>query len=296
MLFRSALVSARLDERTLTMHQGWFFELFRNSGVYLMPLALLLRRERLLSRGAVWGTLAACLAIATLNFSRIPILMILVATLIPWLLLESPSPARSRAVLGGVLASFLALFVFMQGVLHGLDRNYSGGSTVVQQVGQYIFAPARAWEMVLDGNYPVEVSGYYTLEGAYYFLGKVGLIAPSRYPQWLREFVGVPYQTNVYTFLDAFTFDFGIPGAIVGSFILGVFCAASHRWAWRHPSFLSLVLLSLMVFCCLIAPLANLFIKIFIPIHLIVPVAVQILIARRGKRSEPKFRTVPELA
>lgn len=290
-----ALVSARLDERTLTVHLGWYFELFRHSGVYLMPLALLLRREGLLSRGVVWGTLAICLAIATLNFSRIPILLVLVATLVPWLLLESPSPARSRAVLGAILASFLVFFSVMQSVLYGLDRTYSGGSTVVQQVGQYIFAPARAWEMVLDGNYPVEVSGYYTLEGVYYFLGKVGLIDPSRYPEWRREFVGVPYQTNVYTFLDAFTLDFGVPGAIVGSVVLGALCAAAHRWAWHRPSFLSLVVLSLMVFCCLVAPLANQFIKSIIPILLIVPAAVQILIGRRRTRDGAGVGTVPEM-
>src|SRR5690606_23594146 len=48
------------------------------------------------------------------------------------------------------------------------------------------------------------------------------------YPDYVREW-SKSLVSNTYTFLDAFTLDLGIPGAIAGSFSIGLFSDYSYQ-------------------------------------------------------------------
>ncbi|GAB3930271.1 hypothetical protein GCM10028804_39820 [Larkinella terrae] len=102
---------------------------------------------------------------------------------------------------------------------------------LLENVKLYVFGGVKAYEMILSGRYS-DLSfydiGLYSTDFFNYTLKKMGLV--ERYPSLIREYTYAP-PTNVYTYLDALTLDFGVIGAILSALILGTIAAYVHKKA-----------------------------------------------------------------
>ena len=111
------------------------------------------------------------------------------------------------------------------------------GSRLWAVMALYGFGGSKAYEQLLAGRYPqspFDDSSFYSLDFLNYAAKKVGLI--TRYPLLVRSYASQP-ATNVYTYLDAFTLDFGVAGALLCPILLGTLAAKTHHLAYttRHP-------------------------------------------------------------
>jgi oligosaccharide repeat unit polymerase len=152
-------------------------------------------------------------------------------------------------MLAGWLAAFCVVFVSIQTVLQAASGIKAEGGEVVEA---YYGGPMLAYDSIIDGSFPRE-TGYYSADMFYYILQKVKLINSDSYPPLIRPYV---YNTNIYTFLDAFTLDGGIFGAILGSVLVGVAGGWIFKKASRRPSPMMLTVSSMMA-CSMVDAVAN---------------------------------------
>jgi len=262
-----AFVDARLERVFQEYKVGWFFEIFRHSYVYYLPLAILLLRRRRIPVQVFLGIWLFAAIISLLNFSRVPFLYVLVVTWVSWLMVYKPT--RKAAIVMSLCSIIIGLSIFMamQVALAKRGGTFVGAPSPMEQVAVYWCSSVPAYEVLLNGRYYENVGGLYSFEAIYYILGKLNLLNVEAYPQWVRAFVFVPYATNVFTFLDAFTLDFGPLGAILGTFLIGVVTAVIYKQARIKQQYFTLVLYSIIVYSCAIASLGNMFIKITLVIY-----------------------------
>jgi hypothetical protein len=129
-------------------------------------------------------------------------------------------------MLAGWLAAFCLVFVTIQAAL---QSNQPRIVETVQLVEGYYGGSMQAYESIIDGSFP-RTPGYYSADMFYYILQKVKLIDSNSYPSSAR-----PYgdnMTNIYTFLDVYTLDGGIFGAILGAALVG----AAGGWLFNQAS------------------------------------------------------------
>jgi oligosaccharide repeat unit polymerase len=117
------------------------------------------------------------------------------------------------------------VFVSIQTVLQAASGIKAEGAEVVES---YYGASMQAYDSIIDGSFPRE-TGYYSADMFYYVLQKVKLIDSDSYPSLIRPYA---YGTNIYTFLDVFTLDGGIFGAILGAALVG----AAGGWLFKKSS------------------------------------------------------------
>lgn len=248
-----------------TSHVGWYLELWHNAYLFYVPLALYLIRLRHLSRRWFLPIFAlACLSTLVL-FARIFLVMLGVVTCYAWWVLFRPSiTTLFRYVAYGVGAS-LALFIAMQSAL--LRHDTRATATLFDQVVTYSLFPVLAYQALLQGHYqqPNPHGALYTLQPLYYFLGKLGFLASDEYPIGFREYVYYPYVSNVFTFLDGFTLDFGVWGALAGPLVFGLIVSTASRKVRLRPTYASITIAGLCAYCCVVVVLANvLFTHVFV--------------------------------
>lgn len=243
-------------------HVGWYFELWHIAYIYYVPLAMYMYRMGYTSKKFVTVVSAGGMISSLILFSRIQFLMLLVVMFVTWTILFRPSRKVVLSKVAAILSFAFLLFVGMQAFI-AKNEILPSESTITERVVTYAFSPLPSYQELLNGGYeeanPHEA--FFTLQAMYYFAGKLGFLDAAEYPIGFREYVSAPYPTNVYTYLDAFTIDFGWAGAVIGSFIIGIFVAVIYRCLSAAIGFFTLMIYALSVYGCGVAMLTNMFIQ-----------------------------------
>ena len=220
------LVLRNLGELSGRSKCPWWLEVFRNAYFVYLPLGVMLRKRGLLSRHMFYILVAAACLLALTRMTRAPLLGCMVTLGSSWTLLNRPRALRAWGMLAGWLAAFCLVFVTIQAAL---QSNQPRIVETVQLVEGYYGGSMQAYESIIDGSFP-RTPGYYGADMFYYILQKVKLIDSNSYPSSAR-----PYgdnMTNIYTFLDVYTLDGGIFGAILGAALVG----AAGGWLFNQAS------------------------------------------------------------
>ena len=120
----------------------------------------------------------------------------------------------------------------------------SGGNYDSNDLPLYVFGGVGAYQNLLNGGYYKYGdfdSQYYSLDFINYILKTFGFI--DSYPDLVREYDPIVI-TNVYTYLDGFTLDFGILGAFIGSLLIGFFSKIVYLNYLKKESIFNLILYS----------------------------------------------------
>jgi oligosaccharide repeat unit polymerase len=264
--FIEAFPSLRLSGQAQAIDLPWFLEIWRWAFAVYLPMAFYIRYRGMISRSFLLIVLLMALLSTPLRVTRTPILHVAIIIFTCWTALYRPK-WRSTALAGaGLLSLFLVIFVRLQSTLVALDPLSQSLSTS-ESLYSYIGGPAKAYDLLLRGYYPDRVQGVYTLDAVTFVLEKLGLYADR--PSLIRPYVFVPYPTNVFTFLDAFTLDLGVAGALLGSFLTGLLTAWVY-WRMRNKLTVETVIAySYLVYCCAMTPLNNEFIRFSVPFNLL---------------------------
>jgi oligosaccharide repeat unit polymerase len=208
----------------------WWLEIFRNAYFVYLPLAVILRKRAVIGRAMFYIlVVSACLLVLT-HMTRAPLLACVAILWSSWTLLNRLSARRAWGMLAGWLAVFCVVFVSIQAVLYTLQGSNSEGVGLIEA---YYGASMQAYDTIIEGSFPREHGYYYTANMFYYTLSKLGIISSESYPSLIGPYV---YNTNIYTFLDVFTLDGGVFGAILGAALVGAAAGWVFKKASRCPS------------------------------------------------------------
>ncbi|MDQ7839620.1 MAG: O-antigen polymerase [bacterium] len=234
----------------------WFLEAWRWSYVWYIPLGLVLWRKGLVSKPFIALVFASALLSSLTKLTRTPLLHVSTTALVSWLLLWRPQPAR---VLLACFSLALAMWLFL--VLSQTALTLSdplARVTPAESLLSYIGASVKAYEELIRGALPRE-PGFYSLDALNFVLHKLSII-PS-YPDIVRPAILAPIPMNTYTFLDVYTLDFGIAGALVGSFFTGALASWLHQRVRKEATLHNLVAYSYAAYAAIMAPMNNEFIR-----------------------------------
>lgn len=271
------LALARIQGELLGTSPPLFLGIFRFAYVLYVPLlSIMWRKKWITTPWFIIICIASGIACLT-HFTRAPLLGLLVILFVS-LVVVFPE-RRSNFLVWGTLitVAFVGGFVAMQTLLAGPDRGQDGAFN--DSLVAYCGGPMKAYDLLLRGEYPVQ-RGFYSADMINYPLHRMGLI--QTYPSLVREEVLVPFPTNVYTFLDAFTLDFGLPGAILGALGIGALVAAIYR-ASGPAHYLGTTLYCLTTYYLVMAGLNNEFIRFNFPVYTLLAWAIQLVICPRAR-------------
>lgn len=262
---------------------GWYLEAWHNAFAFYVPLAMYMYRQQLLQKKLLLLILVFAGLLSLVLFSRVHFLMLITFALITWLSLFRPPWRKIVINVGAVACLAITLFVAMQSVLVNVSR--STNESFSDQIATYAFSSVPAFQELKNGNYyqPNPHDALFIGEGLYYVMGKLSLLDATEYPIGYREYVFLPDPTNVYTFLDAFTLDFGTRGAILGPFLMGAVIGWIYACLRKRITFLRLLLYCLCVYTCVVANLANFLTTPAAPIFLGTAVLLSPLVSTRAR-------------
>jgi len=186
----------------------WFLEIWRWGYVWYLPLALILKSKGLISRNFLIVVISLAILSTLIKFTRAPLLQVGTVAFISWIVLYRPKRlpkflmATNMAILGFLFFIVIQIYLILLNPFTQLSP--------VESMGAYIGGPIKAYEVLLHGDFPHESNGFYSFEAINYILFKLSVI--EGYPSLVRPFIFIPNPTNLFTYLDAFTLDFGILG------------------------------------------------------------------------------------
>lgn len=215
------------EAREVLTESNMFFNLFGRSYNIYIPMAFLLYNKKKLSPIILEIIVIVALITSASTFTRAPILNVLICVLVSVVL--SGKKIRLNALTGSFALGFVGLLYFLTNEINtklSLVKVKNADELFVNTVFVYVFGGIRAYQEVLEGIYIDHQAKYYdapaySLDFLHYFLKRLGFI--QEYPQLIREYMrGADIPTNVYTYLDCFTLDLGVAGALLGSMLLGI--------------------------------------------------------------------------
>ena len=183
--------------------------------------------------------IAILIALAT--FNRAPFLFLIIISLVCYSFIANKVPYKLIFSSGIVM---IFLFVVTSYFLNE-NSNYSISSSSIAFI--YVFGGLSAYQNLLNGKYlnvGIFDSEYYSFDFVNYILKTFKII--DTYPDLIREY-DLNIITNVYTYLDCFTLDFGVIGAFVGSFVIGYISKIIYLKYIKSGSLLYLIMYS--TFC-----------------------------------------------
>jgi oligosaccharide repeat unit polymerase len=256
------LLEARLSGATAEA-QVPIWGLWRWDFVFYLPLAFLLyKAEALRLRSLIMVTVWA-LGSALLKFTRAPALNVVTLCAVGmWVVWRYDGGAwraawRRLAVIVVVLAGFGVLFVGME---ISLARRATASSPMPAEVLlPYIGGPLRAYQDVLQSGDWWRSGRVYSLDSVDFLAFKLGL--KPQYEGQIRPEIRFGTLTNLYTYLDAFTLDAGVPGALAGSLALGAGVGWLFFLARSKGSYWSVVMYGYAAYGCFMAGANNEFIR-----------------------------------
>jgi oligosaccharide repeat unit polymerase len=234
----------------------WDFTLY-------LPLAFVMYRCGSLRLRGLVGVIMLAGGSAVLRFTRAPLLDVITMTIVG-AGIARPAGERAWRVARRRLAAvvlafgvFAGVFVAMQRVLASTVRDsyLSEGQTMIEYVG----GPLRAYQGLLQQGDWTRSDRLYSLDAEDFLAYKLGLRAA--YEGHVRPYTDVGAPTNMYTYLDAFTLDAGVLGALGGSLFLGAGVGWLFYLVRKRGSYWSVVMYSYSAYNCLMAGANNQFIQ-----------------------------------
>jgi oligosaccharide repeat unit polymerase len=278
------LARMRVSGETTEIHLPPLLGSFRWSQVVFVPLALVLRSKKMISRGHLLAIYALAGVSALLHFTRAPIAQLSIVIFISWLVLYRPPRKTVGLAFLATGGALLAVFVAVQ---FAINQKSMGRETLAQSLCAYFGMSPLAYQDILLGLYPRE-PGIYSLDWLYFTLNKLG--ASLSYPGLTRPQVWFPIITNVYTYLDVFTLDGGKTGAILGAWFLGVVCSWVYRQGRELLSVCTLSVYAYLCYSCLMTPINNEFIRANVFITIVVSwLSARIIGRRRSDGRNPRL-------
>ena len=258
-----------------------FYTLFaRNYGLYI-PIAFFLFVKKEINKKVLTIIVIYGVITSVINFSRAPLLELIIISFVSLMLIKDSKKIPIFWILF-VISGFVLLFIFSQSLLFSLndysvfDANY--------QIKMYLFGSISNYQLILDGLYPDNLtysSPFYSLDFINYILKRLDII--YSYPDQIREFNDYIDGSNVYTFLDAFTLDFGVFGAFLGSFILGYFSKRIYLQYIQTRTIQSLIVYSLLCYFSIMAYINNEYIRFAFLLFILKATFVEYIIRMRLK-------------
>jgi oligosaccharide repeat unit polymerase len=173
-----------------------------------------------------------------------------------WILIYQPAPLKKAFVFGSATILLPLFFIVTQRMI--VDSSGGTASTLGTSLLSYAGLSPLAYESIVNGQYPRK-PGLYSLDAIYFALNKFNVV--SEYPGLDRSYIMYPLVTNIYTFLDTFTLDFGITGALLGAGIVGFVSSRIYVRARLTPNIFNITLYAFLVYACALAPANNEFIR-----------------------------------
>ena len=285
------LADLRISHELQTMESlPFLLGIFRWGHVLYIPLAFALYAKG--GRSRLWWAVPVLVALAlgSVKFTRAPLLQVAVVALWSWHAILRPSRRKRLAAITVSAALVVAAFFLFQDRLVGVDPNALYDTS--EAVWAYVVAPAKAFGELLENPGLFGDLGPYSLDSLYFLLFKLSII--EGYSGLIRPFVAVPMPTNLFTFLDAYTADAGVPGALLGAFLTGAFGAVVYAHAMRTRRVGPIVLGAYVMYCSLMAPANNEFIRIALPIYVLLAWAMDRIVTLPADRA-PASSTSPML-
>jgi oligosaccharide repeat unit polymerase len=210
------------------------------SNIYI-PIAIYLYVEKKIKLWLFILIYIVAILIALATFTRAPFLYLIIISSVCYSFITNKVPYRL------ILSSaVLMLFLFLV-TSYFLNEKSNNSHSSLSMVGLYLFGGISAYQNLLNGKYlsvGVFDSEYYSFDFVNYILKTFKII--DTYPNLVRQY-DLSIMTNVYTYLDCFTIDFGFIGAFVGSFVIGYVSKIIYLNYIKSGSFLYLIMYS--TFC-----------------------------------------------
>jgi oligosaccharide repeat unit polymerase len=236
----------------------WDFTLY-------LPLAFVMYRCGSLRLRGLVGLIMLAGGSAVLRFTRAPLLDVITIAIVG-VAIARPAGERAWRVARRRLAVvvlgfgvFAGLFIAMERVLASTvrDNSLGEGQTLIAYVG----GPLRAYQDLLQQGDWTRSDRLYSLDAIDFLAYKLGLRVT--YEGHVRPYTDVGAPTNIYTYLDAFTLDAGVFGALGGSLFLGAGVGWLFYLVRRKGSYWSVVMYSYSAYNCLMVGVNNQFIQFF---------------------------------
>lgn len=255
----TSLATARVNQDINLNAIPWFMQPFRSGYTFYIPLGVIMFRNRWISLKQLTAVCIVASLTSLVFFTRGPLFKVIM-TLLVSLNVVFPKTQKRFLLIGGVLG-LLGFLVFsqMQSVIEHVSSSGVEDDSIAQAFVSYIGGPMKAYENIVEGKYLQTVYGAYSFDMPNYILKKVGII--NDYTSFIREYTEIPIVTNVYTFLDCYTLDFGIVGAMAGALGVGIFAANIYNLVKSKGTFFAIGTYSMVAYCLLMAIANNEFIR-----------------------------------
>lgn len=255
----TSLAIARVNQDINLNAIPWFMQPFRSGYTFYIPLGVIMFRNRWISLKQLTAVCMVAALTSLVFFTRGPLFKVIM-TLLVSLNVVFPKEQKRFLLISGVLGIFgFIIFSQMQSVIEHVPSGRVEDDSKDQAFASYIGGPMKAYEIIMEGKYLQSVHGAYSFDMPNYILKKVGII--NDYTSLIREYIEAPIVTNVYTFLDCYTLDFGIAGAMVGALGIGIFAASMYNLVKSKGTFFAIGIYSMVAYCLLMAIANNEFIR-----------------------------------
>lgn len=200
-----------------------FYNLFGRIYLLLLPWFYYLYQRERIHLFTLISFIIISILLSTVFLTRAPILI----TFVYILLCNYFFFGKKFAMKTNITLGIVALLIFTI-ITQLIDSNTdSSSNSFFSSFKLYVFGGIVALQNLITGT-GLDTPDYYktdflySFDFVYYIIQKVGLIGD--YPSYIRSYVDFNgHETNVYTFLDCYYLDFGIPGILLGSAILFYF-------------------------------------------------------------------------
>ena len=217
---------------------NYFYTIFGNTSNIYVPLAIYLFMEKKINSLMLTIIYLISILIAVAAFTRAPMLYLIIISVVFY------SYQAKRIPYKIILISFSVLVLLFAVSSYFIGEVSQGAVDTNSAIELYVYGGITAYQNLLNGKYftyDVFDSSFYSFDFINYVLKTFRII--KSYPDLVREY-DQDLPTNVYTYLDCFTLDFGVIGAFVGSYILGYISKIIYLKYYRNKSIFDLILYS----------------------------------------------------
>lgn len=216
------------------------YTLFGNTSNIYIPISIFLLIKKKISKFAFALIYFVAILLALATFNRAPLLFLLIISLVSYSFISNKVPYKL------IFSSSIIMLLLFVLTSYFLNVNSNNSESSTNMVFIYLFGGITAFQNLLNGGYNVTSfdSNYYSFDFINYILKTLRII--NSYPNLVREYDN-SIMTNVYTYLDCFTLDFGILGAFGGSFLIGLISKIYYKKYFNSRSIFYLIIYS--TFC-----------------------------------------------